>query len=114
MARKVTVKLDTDRELKYRWPDLSALTRMCGAPLRGERSILSSLAAYDADTFTACLLVGLRHDERKLDVDRVNVLIQAYLEADGTLDGLGLTIIDAFKAARFLKDDIPAAVPDPQ
>lgn len=72
--------LDRPRRIRYRWQDVKELARRTGgASLQG---ILGKLAEADPEMLTTALLLGLRHEDPKLNVEKLDDILDAYFRTD--------------------------------
>jgi hypothetical protein len=93
---------DKPRTLKYRFDDALELKRRCNGQTPVQ--IVANVAQSDPETIQHCLMVGFRHEDKKLgrDWEEGSKLVQAYLDADHDLSDFIPPILDALKAGRII------------
>ena len=93
----VEITLDKPRTLKYRWPDLRDLSRrLNGASLS---QLFTRLGEADPDAVSMALMVGLRHQDGKLTLDKVDELIQGFFDGGGKVADLLNAITEAIQSS---------------
>ena len=97
------ITLDKPRRVRYRWQDIRELTRrLSGATLQG---LLSKLGEADPETITTALLLGLRHEDPKLTVERIDEILDAYFRTDeGRLASVLAALNEALANCGLLRD----------
>ena len=86
--------LDRPRHVRYRWQDVKELARrLGGTSLQG---LLTKLGEADPETMTTALLLGLRHEDSKLNVEKLDDILDAYFRSD---EGRLATVLGAINEA---------------
>ena len=89
------IDLDRPRKLCFRIQDLRELCRRLGGiSIVG---LLEKLGALDLDAVHVAVMVGLRQEDRRLTAEKVDDLIQGYVDKHGSLVGLLTALNDAIE-----------------
>lgn len=94
----VLIDLDKPRKLRFRHNDLADLELQSGKGL-GEL-----MAGQSFHGIRLLLSYGLRWQDPKMTPSKAGDLAQAWVDKGGALDGLLEKILDALRAAGFIKD----------
>jgi len=80
----VLIKLDRERRLKFNVTAARRFKELYGMPLYRVRLMRNDeqVEVLDHDCLVHILLVGLVHEDRKLNAERVTEMLDNYLEAD--------------------------------
>lgn len=78
----VDLTLDKPRSLRYDLNALADVETLLGKPFG---VVVGEMRALGVVSLRALLWAGLRHEDRRLTVERAGALIQGYLEQDGNL-----------------------------
>lgn len=90
----VEITLDRTRKMRFGLRDLRDLERRLGGiPFQ---QVLENLRRLHLETLVHTLAVGLRFDDPKLDVDKVEGLLQAYLRGSGQIKTVMDALVEAF------------------
>ena len=89
----VELKLDRPRTLKYRWSDLRELCRRLGGLSLVQFS--DRLSQADPETVSTALLIGLRHEDKRLTGEKIDDMIQAFFDSGGRVAELMNAVSEA-------------------
>ncbi len=106
----ITIAFDKPRTLTYRWTDLRVMSQRLGGCSLVE--IVQKLGESSPDSLHVALLVGLSHDDKRLTGQRLDDMIQSYIDKGGKLHELGPQILEAMMDDGLLyskKEDAPDA-----
>ena len=97
------ITLDKPRHIRYRWRDVKELSRrLNGQTLKG---LLDKLGEADPDTISIALLLGLRHEDSKLSLEKVDDYIDDYIRTDdGRISALLEAINEALQNCGLFRD----------
>ena len=91
----ISLKLDRQRTLTYRWSGLRTITQRLNNCTMIE--FLNKLGQTQPDTLHAALFVGLTSDDEKLTGQRLDELIQGYIDGGGQLTTLVNAVLEAMQ-----------------
>lgn len=96
----VSVILDRERHLRYRFADFRELRRRLGNI--AVKQLLEGLGDLDPEFLLHLVHVGLKWEEPKMRLERAEELIQIAIDQDGSTKKLMQAIIDALMASGML------------
>jgi len=116
--QEVSIFLDRERHLKFRFADFRELQRRLGNV--AVKQLLEGLGDLNAEILLQVVHVGLKWEEPKMRLDRAEELIQIAIDQDGSTKKLMQAVIDALLASGMLGEQdkgnapSPASQPGPQ
>ena len=99
MSEAITLELDRPRAIKFRYPELKEIQRTIGKPFG---TILQDLAQLDIQQIETLLFIGLRGEDRTLRRERLEELLTAFYEREGTVRDVLYVLNEALIASGFL------------
>jgi CHASE2 domain-containing sensor protein len=97
----VEIILDRSRTLKYRWADLRDLSQRLGRASLAQ--ILSRLAEAEPEAISWAILMGLRHEDKKITLEKVDDMIQAHFERGGRIADLLNVVLEGINASGIVR-----------
>ena len=94
-AELVLDKPDKPRHVRYRWQDVKELARRIGGGV-SLQGLLTKLGEADPETLSTALLLGLRHEDPKLTIEKLDDILDAYFRTE---DGRLATVLAAINEA---------------
>jgi len=89
----LSIKFDRDRKLQFRWSDMRTICARLNNLSMVE--FLTRLGATSPDVLHTALFIGLSHDDPKLTGQRLDDLIQGYIDDGGQLTALVNAVLEA-------------------
>lgn len=107
------IDLDRARKLRFSIQDLRDLCRRLGGI--SIVALLEKLGALDLDAVHVAVMVGLRHDDRRLTPEKVDDMVQGYVDKHGSLIGLLAALNDAIERSGVVRrrEEPPPGEGDP-
>lgn len=85
-----TVQIDQERKIRFNWMSICRFEESYGSPLASELK-----KDIGARFITALTWAGLLHAEPSLTIRETERRIQSYLNQDGDLEALAMSLLDA-------------------